>query len=531
MRVRRERPSQRLHHRVSAPITVLTDEGEFSATDWSIGGFGLTGYPKELTVGDELECTVNIPFQGFDISFPVTVEIKRVLDDGTLGAAYKEVGDREKEIMTHFIDDLVRGSITTVDDALLRIDTPVTPVSTKADPNPDKEVPLKRRSLRTLAWSGFYFSAGLAVLGYTALVLYSNFYRLEVNTAVVSAPVESILATTDGRISKVIASIDTSAQADEPLMIIEDAALEQSIEVSKVNIDRKTLELRAKKRQLENEKEKLQDYNAVALTEVERSSRQVRSLKHRVSLAQQQFERYSDLLSKGWTTRSRLDEIESDYSALVSDLEEARLVMHQRRTLLDSLEQGRYFNGVRFEGRVKEMTAELELALDEVMLAKDEMSALFRRQARLTLRAPQKGRVIKLIRQRGSNVRKGDEIALFERDEARIVEAFLTQEEVLEVGLGDDAVIYFPSLDERVNAIISSIDRTTGYIDEMGSRYEWRGPKDRSALVTLNFVDVTLDHVRNRYSPGLPATVIFERRNTDELKSRIIKDVRGEQGS
>jgi len=307
--------------------------------------------------------------------------------------------------------------------------------------------------------------------------------------------------------------------------------LEQSIEVSKVNIDRKTLELRAKKRQLENEKEKLQDYNAVALTEVERSSRQVRSLKHRVSLAQQQFERYSDLLSKGWTTRSRLDEIESDYSALVSDLEEARLVMHQRRTLLDSLEQGRYFNGVRFEGRVKEMTAELELALDEVMLAKDEMSALFRRQARLTLRAPQKGRVIKLIRQRGSNVRKGDEIALFERDEARIVEAFLTQEEVLEVGLGDDAVIYFPSLDERVNAIISSIDRTTGYIDEMGSRYEWRGPKDRSALVTLNFVDVTLDHVRNRYSPGLPATVIFERRNTDELKSRIIKDVRGEQGS
>lgn len=291
--------------------------------------------------------------------------------------------------------------------------------------------------------------------------------------------------------------------------------------MAKVNIDRKTLELRATKRELDNEKSKLKDYRSVALTELRRSNRQVKSLKHRVSLARKQFERYSQLLSEGWTTRSRVDAIESDYSALAQDLEEARLLMHQRRALLDSIEQGRFFNGDRFVGQVKELTAAMELALDEVMLAKDELSALKRRKERLVLRAPNTGRLIKLMRQSGSNVKKGEEIALFEREEDRLIEAFLTQEEVLEIGLGDDATVYFPSLDERVNAVISSIDRTSGYIDEMGSRYEWRGPKDRSALVRLNFVDVTRDQVRRRYTPGLPASVIFERRETDEARSLV----------
>jgi multidrug resistance efflux pump len=522
MRVRRERPSQRLHHRVSAPIVVLTDDGEFTASDWSIGGFGLTEYPRHLNMGDELDCTVNIPFQGFDISFPVKVEIVRATDDGSIGAAYKEVGDREKEIMTHFIDDLVRGSITSVDDALLRIDTPVTPVSTKPDPNPSTEVPLRRRSLKTIAWSTFYFTAGLAVIAYASLVLYSNFYRLEVDTAVVSAPVEPIFAPVDGKIADAPTwLIDKPIEKDAPLIVLEDGKLQLSLEMAKVNIDRKTLELRATKRELDNEKSKLKDYRSVALTELRRSNRQVKSLKHRVSLARKQFERYSQLLSEGWTTRSRVDAIESDYSALAQDLEEARLLMHQRRALLDSIEQGRFFNGDRFVGQVKELTAAMELALDEVMLAKDELSALKRRKERLVLRAPNTGRLIKLMRQSGSNVKKGEEIALFEREEDRLIEAFLTQEEVLEIGLGDDATVYFPSLDERVNAVISSIDRTSGYIDEMGSRYEWRGPKDRSALVRLNFVDVTRDQVRRRYTPGLPASVIFERRETDEARSLV----------
>jgi hypothetical protein len=38
------------------------------------------------------------------------------------------VGNREREIMAYFIDELVRGSMTSVDDVILRLDSPVTPV-------------------------------------------------------------------------------------------------------------------------------------------------------------------------------------------------------------------------------------------------------------------------------------------------------------------------------------------------------------------------------------------------------------------
>ena len=99
----------------------------------------------------------------------------------------------------------------------------------------------------------------------------------------------------------------------------------------------------------------------------------------------------------------------------------------------------------------------------------------------------------------------------------------MTQEEVLEIGLGDTATVYFPSIDQRVAAVVLVIDRTTGYIDEIESRYQWRGPKDRSAKVTLRFLDIERDVIRKRFKPGLPAVVVFERRNTDEV-SRRIKD-------
>ena len=52
-----------------------------------------------------------------------------------------------------------------------------------------------------------------------------------------------------------------------------------------------------------------------------------------------------------------------------------------------------------------------------------------------------------------------------------------------------------------------NVDRTTGYIDEMESRYEWRGPKDRSARVTLRFAGLGTDeNMEMRLRGGLPGS-------------------------
>ncbi|NQU58423.1 MAG: HlyD family efflux transporter periplasmic adaptor subunit [Rhodospirillales bacterium] len=522
MKVRRERPSQRLHHRVSAPVKVDLPKGTFDVSDWSLGGFGIEQYPGEFTVGDEITCSLHIPFQGFNISFDLQVSVTRSVPGGFLGGSFLDVGDREREIMTHFIDDLVRGTMTTVQDTIVRIDSPVTPVATTPDINPTEQLPIHRWPWKVWAMSAFYLSAGLGVVAYAALVIYVNFLRLEVETAVVTAPIQAILATADGKIEKTAIPVGIKVAAETPLIVIADHKLQEAIDMAAIRIDRTTMELVAKQKELESEKGRLRDYRTIALSQLEQVNAKIRSLEQRGELARRQTERFQTLASGGWVTKSKMDEVMSAELSLKGDLEAARLLRLERRLLLKNIEKGRFYTGGKLEGRLNELQAAVDLHWDQVMLAKDEMTVYQRHRDSLVLSAPTQGRIVKLLRNAGSNVKRGDEVALFERDEVRVIEAFLTQEEVLEIGLGDAATVYFPSIDQRVDAVVIAIDRTTGYIDEIESRYQWRGPKDRSAKVSLRFLDLNDETIRKRFSPGLPAVVVFERRNTDELQRHIM---------
>ncbi len=487
-------------------------------------GFEATTAIRSLAgpnVGDEIQCTLHIPFQGFEVSFELEARVMRISESGELSAAFTKVGDREREIMTHFVDELVRGSMTSVDDVILRLDSPVTPVSTKPDVNPAEQVPARRRPWRVWAMSAFYLTAGLGVVGYAMLVFYVNFLRLEVDTAVVSAPIEPILAASDGKIEKIAVEMGAKVTAETPLIIIEDPKLEEAMDLAAIQVDRTIMELTAKQKELQAEQERLRDYRTIALSQLERINVKIRSLEQRTELARRQAERFRTLARGGWTTKSKLDEVTSAHTALAGDLEEARLLREERRLSLKNIDKGRFYTGGKLEGRLKELQAAVDFHWDRVRLAKDELTALERHRERLILSAPTTGRIVKLLRTTGSSVKRGEELALFERDEVRIIEAFLTQEEVLEIGLEDTATVYFPSIDQRVAAVVLAIDRTTGYIDEIESRYQWRGPKDRSAKVTLRFLDIESDVIRKRFKPGLPAVVVFERRNTDEVNRRI----------
>lgn len=515
MKVRRERPSQRLNHRVSAPIKVEIDGESYDADDWSLGGFSISGFEGAGAVGNKITSIIHLPFQGFEISFTIDCEIKRCTDEGNLGVLFVDLDDRERELMTHFIDNLVRGSMSVVDDTILRIDSPVTPVSTKPDPNPTDNMNIRRWPIRMVIMSLFYLTAGLGVLAYTSLMLHSNFVQLEIQSAVVSAPVQPILSTTNGLVKNVHNPSGSFVERNTPLITFSNPDLQQKIDLAKVRIDRSLLELRAKEKDLEFERQKFGDYRIIAENAVGRITAKIQSLQERALLARAQVDRFTTLLKDGWTTQSRLDEMAMEYEKLRGELEQARLLMHERRQLLDGIEAGRFFDGNSIKGQLQKLKATAELAADEVMLAKDELSTLLHQRDSMVIPAPHNGRLLAVYKMDGSTVKRGEKIALFERNEARTIDAFVTQDEVLEIGLGDKAMAYFPSLDRKVEIIVSAIDRTQGYIDQKKSRYQWRGSEDRTALVTLQFIDITFSEIRSSFPPGLPVVVIFKRRGTD----------------
>lgn len=517
VKVRRDRPSQRLHHRVSAPILLSLPDGSREAADWSLGGFRLEQISGDYARGDIIDVGVQIPFQGFNISFTTQAQIKRVGEDRSLGFAFLEVGEREQEIMEHFVEEIVRGSMTSVQDTLVRIDTPVTPVSTKPDPNPVEDLPVRRWPLKQVVMTGMYFCAGLFLAGYAYAVFNANFLRMEIESAVVSAPIEPIFATADGKIENVVARPGQELPTNAALVVIENAKVEEKIEMAKIKIERETMELVARRKALAAEEAKMTDYRTMMLTKLEQASARVRALEKQVLLAEGRLRRVRDLGDKGWVTRSKVDLAKKDHAIIKGQLESAMAGRREKRELLKSIAEGRFVQGDKLDSRLVELRANVDLGWDRVMLAKDELLALQRHKDRLTLSAPGDGRLVRLFKSKGSSVKSGERIALFERSEARTIEAFLTQEEILQIGLGDEAIVHFPALDISARAHVVDIDRTGGYIDDRRARYDWRDATAKSGRVVLEFADMTSDDIRGRFLPGMPAVVNFKRRDKDDF--------------
>jgi hypothetical protein len=53
--------------------------------------------------------------------------------------------------------------------------------------------------------------------------------------------------------------------------------------------------------------------------------------------------------------------------------------------------------------------------------------------------------------------------------------------------------------------------------------YNWRGPTDRSAKVTIDFEEPSRVADPDRYRSGLPVVVIFPQRSTNALLSSIMQ--------
>jgi len=201
MRIEREKPCQRRHHRVKAPMKVTMPSGlSYMATDWSIGGLRLDGVKDSLPdINEELSLTLELPFQGFDIAYEVQARVVRTVEDEkTIGFEFQNLSERANDLMSHFIDDLIRGQMATVEDTICRIDIPVTPISTKPDVNPADEVPVKRMPVKLIVMSTFYTLLAVCIFGYLSILIYSKTMRMEISSAVVSAPLATIKMPMDG---------------------------------------------------------------------------------------------------------------------------------------------------------------------------------------------------------------------------------------------------------------------------------------------------------------------------------------------
>jgi multidrug resistance efflux pump len=527
--VKRERPDQRRHHRVTAPLYINVDGSaeKFKARDWSLGGVCIDGYTGVLPeAGGTVALHLTLPFQGFDIGFDVDARVVRVNPEiKSVAVEYTNLGQRETELLKHFIDDLVRGVMSPVEDSIQRIDMPITPVSTEPDPKPKNAIESNRMPVRQLAWVGIYAAMGFVVFGYTALVLYSNFFRMEVQTAVVAAPTVSVPARGDGELPYVRVSAGDMVKEGETVIYFTDYNLEREIDTAKIEIQEKEAALNSLLMKRASELETMTEYATLELQGIAQSKVGLDALEAEARAATERAARLKTLLKDGLTTRPRVEDANQWLAEAQAKLDVKRLEFKEQMRRAESGLGQRFFNGREFVGANGEIEADIKLARYHISLANQAHEALLRHRERLAVKAPFNGRVLEVPVPRNASVKRGDIIAVFEKDDERYISAFLTQDEVIKVSKGEQASVYFPALNASLRADVVSVDRTSGFKEEISRRFSWRGAEDRSAEVRLELAADNEKALLDQVTPGLPAVVLFEAQSTNPILAAVWRKI------
>lgn len=526
--VKRERPDQRRHHRVSAPFFVTLDGHKARCADWSLGGFRVDDFPGDIPQpGDDIPFKCTLPFQGFDVSFEARAEVVRCdLDTGMFACRFTELGERESELMTHFIDELVRGSMSEIADTIQRIDVPVTPASLQPKREPGLiDLPVNRWPVKAVAMTSFYAVLGLIVFGYTGLLAYSNFYRLEVQTAVISAPIETVLSQADGRVSWGTFKPGDSVRRGDVVINVSDNQLERDLELAEIAVNERKAQLVFYRKRLNDELERTRGLTTVEGKNLDQAKVDLESTEAQLAAAEQQYSRLAILHRKGFTTDTLLENAEKLMVGLRKSLESKRIELKSRVDIANMGDGKWFYTGQTMVGDLSQLEAQVKLAEHEVELTQAKYDALINHKKRLAVRAPFDGTVLEIKRVDQGTVRRGDVIAVFEQREQRQVTAFLNQDEVSRAGLGDEVLLYVPALAETLKGRIQQIDRTSGFVQEQNTAqipgYRWRGSVDRSAQVLIAFQDTRRVADAQRYRSGLPVVVVFPQRSNFGLYNII----------
>lgn len=521
MRIERERPCQRRFHRVTAPMKVkMPDGSEIMATDWSVGGLRVDEVPSELpAVNDVLALVLELPFQGFDIAFDVKARVARtVACERTIGFEFQNLSSRANDLMTHFVDDLVRGQMATVEDTICRIDVPVTPISTKPEVNPKNEVPVKRWPTKLIFMSALYTFLAISIFGYLGILIYSKTMRMEVTSAVVSAPLATIKMPMDGILTPILMEEDILVQRGEPIARIFDARFEATMDEKLIAFDQAKRKLTRVQEKYRIEEQRMKLYQIINKTDLQIAEARVASAKQALTTSDSHLERLLILRKKGLVAESKVDEIRRQQADTLGRLKEAEFDL-ERATAMDAVSGRRYYNHKEFVSDLDMLALEIEEANAMVIAAGQQVEQLEVKKARMMIKAPFDGRIISVKQPGDVMVLRNEQLFTIEKREQPTVTAFLDQEQVLTVGMYDKAKIFLPALGRHIEATVSKIDRNSAFIDDKASHYVWNEKKGKSAAVSLT-IQLT-EEEQNYVHAGLPAIVIFPKRSTNSIYNQL----------
>lgn len=511
---------QRKHYRLTTPIWVHIDNKVYKTKDWSVGGLAIENFHRDVEHGEAFKLKIIIKFQGFNIEFDAHAKAIGTNNNKTR-LKFDKLSDRSKNILQFFSQSIISGEMVDFEDTIKRIDMPINLQEENIDQYRKNKPPLRRWPFKAIFFSLLYLIAGILLLSYLVLIIYSNFMHLKVESAVVSASIEEVVSPFDGIIEKYYVKKNDLVDTDQLLVKIKDHELEHKLAIEKTNHSEAKADHELKSKFLATEKNKLNIYEDIGKTKLDELKSNLHEWEERREKVYNDHQRALVLYQKNHISKAEMDMFEAEYETVEHQLGEAKHQLKVQEQALKSVESGHYFSTDQLEGEIPQYIAHLERAKQGVEISKDRIAALEKQIDIRTLKSPFPGHIVDTFKSNGNTVSRGDVLLKLEHNENRYITAYLTQDEIVELNLDNQVTVYIPAIKKRFTGKITHIDRTDGFIDEVEQTYRPRTINDRSALVTIQLNDFTLEKSRELLKPGTPAVVYFNRSFLDNLWHRV----------
>lgn len=440
--------SRRKFHRVNLPMNLEYKGKIFRVRDWSVGGVAVEAFDGPTEPDTILDAHVVLPMPDSQISVRVKLRVCAT-KNGITGFEFHEPNPRQKRILRHYVEMAVEGRLQNVDDLIAITTAPMiaSPIDealtfTELEKN-SIESEFRKKSIVTISLAISF------VIVMIVAIFYVTMFRIE-KVGIAVGSVSSVTAGVAGRVAEIY-------QDRQNAMVARGAPL-FSFDSGQINSD--IANIKARMAQLTAEAAGLQRSSNGSLAVLNALQRQLQGARDEYRSGQRLFE--EQLISR------------NDLRQLEERMNDARVAWERER--------------VKALGAVSREDGSFDPVADEKVRLQHELDRLELDKERLTVRAPEDGRLININYSLNNFLERKDVVALIEKDVAPFVSIKLLSEEAIKLAVGMEARIYTPVLGEYFDGVISDIgyaafDTTTTLKDEV---------KQGETLVKIAFKDSSI---------------------------------------
>ncbi len=231
LNIAHEAEVQRQHVRLQLPASVEIGGNRFETIDWSNGGVCID-YPSEeemnasgakIEIGNILNGKLGFAFDGFDFSVPMEMEV-RYIDRARkrVGCRFINLDKRRLSLLQFMVSSYISGELVSAGDLIDVAGRNNFTVKRKIPAAEEGLSPYQRlqRRMGKTASGGLVVVVTLLLLVYLGASVYERAFVIKASTAVVTADLLPVIATSGGRLTYLNLPPDSKVRAGQPLATI-----------------------------------------------------------------------------------------------------------------------------------------------------------------------------------------------------------------------------------------------------------------------------------------------------------------------